>query len=185
MTSGSLSGAVDDESLLVVAARAGDENAFATLWATAQRPAFGVCYHLTENRADALDALQDTQLAAWKGLATFEGKAPFRAWVLAIARNAALAVIRRRSPAGGIFDELAEDSVVTDPFEDTVAELTDLRRAMSTLPGSHREALLLWAGGLTYEQVAASIGVPLNTVKVWIHRARKKLQSELAEPGLA
>nr|BFE80202.1 hypothetical protein GCM10020093_028030 [Planobispora longispora] len=76
MTSGSLSGAVDDESLLVVAARAGDENAFATLWATAQRPAFGVCYHLTENRADALDALQDTQLAAWKGLATFEGKAP-------------------------------------------------------------------------------------------------------------
>nr|BFE80201.1 hypothetical protein GCM10020093_028020 [Planobispora longispora] len=94
-------------------------------------------------------------------------------------------MIRRRSPAGGIFDELAEDSVVTDPFEDTVAELTDLRRAMSTLPGSHREALLLWAGGLTYEQVAASIGVPLNTVKVWIHRARKKLQSELAEPGLA
>ncbi|GIH94738.1 RNA polymerase sigma factor [Planobispora siamensis] len=179
MTSGSLSSAVEDESLLVVAARAGDETAFAALWSTAQRQAFGVCYHLTENRADALDALQETQLAAWKGLATFEGKAPFRAWVLAIARNAALAVVRRRAPGGAVFSEVVEDSAVTDPFEDTVAELTDLRRAMSALPSSHREALLLWAGGLTYEQVAGTLGVSINNVKVWIHRARRKLQAEL------
>ncbi|MBG0832941.1 RNA polymerase sigma factor [Planomonospora sp. ID67723] len=179
MTSGSLSSAVDDESLLVVAARAGDESAFAELWSTAQRQAFGVCYHLTENRADALDALQDTQLAAWKGLASFEGKAPFRAWVLAIARNAARAVVRRRAPMGMIFDEVGEESAVTEPFEDTVAELADLRRALATVPDSHREALLLWAGGLTYEQVGAALEVPINTVKVWIHRARQRLQAEL------
>ncbi|GGL16557.1 RNA polymerase sigma factor [Planomonospora parontospora] len=180
MTSGSLSRVVEDEGLLLAAARAGDEHAFAGLWATAQRQAFGVCYHLTGNRADALDALQETQLAAWKGLDSFAGRAPFRAWVLAIARNAAHTVVRRRAPGGALFSEVEEETVVTGPFEDTVAELADLRRALTALPESHREALLLWAGGLTYEQTAAALAVPLNTVRVWIHRARKRLQAELA-----
>ncbi|MFC4062068.1 RNA polymerase sigma factor [Planomonospora corallina] len=176
-----MSEVVEDESLLLAAARAGDEAAFAALWSTAQRQAFGVCYHLTGNRADALDALQETQLAAWKGLGSFAGRAPFRSWALAIARNAALAVIRRRSPGGVLFSEVEEDTAVTGPFEDTVVQMSDLSRALTVLPQSHREALLLWAGGLTYEQTAAALGVPLNTVRVWIHRARKRLQTELAE----
>ncbi|GAA3151766.1 sigma-70 family RNA polymerase sigma factor [Planomonospora alba] len=176
-----MSDIAEDESLLLSAARAGDEAAFAALWSTAQRQAFGVCYHLTGNRADALDALQDTQLAAWKGLGAFAGRAPFRVWVLAIARNASRAVIRRRSPGGVLFSEVEEETAVAGPFEDTVAEMSDLRRALTVLPESHREALLLWAGGLTYEQTASALGVPLNTVRVWIHRARKRLQAELAE----
>ncbi|MFD8561064.1 RNA polymerase sigma factor [Streptosporangium canum] len=180
MTSGSLSSTAEDEGLLVAAARAGDERAFAELWSTAQRQAFGVCYHLTGNRADALDALQETQLAAWKALASFEGRASFRSWVLVIARNAAHAVVRRRSPGGVLFAEVAEESVLAAPFEDAVAQLADLRRALATLPASHREALLLWAGGLTYEQVATSLEVPLNTVRAWIHRARRRLQAGLA-----
>ncbi|GAA2862315.1 ECF RNA polymerase sigma factor SigK [Streptosporangium fragile] len=180
MTTGSLSAALGDETLLVAEARAGDETAFRALWATVQRPAFGVCYHLTENRADALDALQETQLAAWRGLHTFEGRASFRAWVLVIARNAAHTVVRRRS-CGVLYAQVAEDSAVAEPFEDSVARLADLRRALATLPPSQREVLLLWAGGLTYEQVAASLGVPLNTVRVWIHRGRARLRAGLAE----
>ncbi|MDP9867411.1 MULTISPECIES: RNA polymerase sigma factor [Streptosporangium] len=180
MTSASLSSTVEDESLLVAAARAGDEPAFAELWSSVRRQAFGVCYHLTGNRADALDALQETQLAAWRGLAAFEGRASFRAWVVVIARNAAHAVVRRRSPAGVFFAEVTEESLVAAPFEDVVAQLADLRRALDTLPASHREALLLWAGGLTYEQVAALMEVPLNTVRVWILRARRRLQTGLA-----
>ncbi|GIH70116.1 RNA polymerase sigma factor [Sphaerimonospora thailandensis] len=43
----------------------------------------------------------------------------------------------------------------------------------------HRDALLLWAGGLTYEQTAAVLQVPLNTVKVWIFRARGRLRELL------
>ena len=69
MTRGAPGDAAEDESLLLAAARTGDEAAFAALWAAARRPAFGVCYHLTGNRADALDALQETHLAAWRGLA--------------------------------------------------------------------------------------------------------------------
>lgn len=180
MTSAPPSSAAEDEDLLLAAARTGDEAAFAELWAAASRPAFGVCYHLTGNRADALDALQETQLAAWRGLAAFQGRAPFRAWVLAIARNAAHTVVRRRPPGGPLLAELAEEPAVAHSFEDAVARLADLRRALATLPAPQREALLLWAGGLTYEQVAVSLEVPLSTVRTWIHRARRRLQAGLA-----
>ncbi|GHH71279.1 DNA-directed RNA polymerase sigma-70 factor [Streptosporangium violaceochromogenes] len=180
MTRGAPGDAAEDESLLLAAARTGDEAAFAALWAAARRPAFGVCYHLTGNRADALDALQETHLAAWRGLAAFQGRAPFRAWVLVIARNAAQAVVRHRPPGGVCLAELAEEPVAAGSFEDAVARLADLRRALATLPASQREALLLWAGGLTYEQVAVALEVPLNTVRAWIHRARRRLQAALA-----
>ncbi|MGJ6961862.1 RNA polymerase sigma factor [Streptosporangium sp. G11] len=169
------------DDLLLAGARAGDETAFRALWATVHRQAFGVCHRLTGNRADALDALQETQIAAWRGLAAFEGRASFRAWVLVIARNAAHTVVRRRSPGGMLFAEVDEHSAVVESFEDSVAGLADLRRALAALPSSQREALLLWAGGLTYEQVAVSLGVPLNTVRVWIHRGRGRLRAGLAE----
>jgi RNA polymerase sigma-70 factor (ECF subfamily) len=174
----------DDDSALLLAARAGDAEAFRALWASVERRAFGLCYHLTGNRADALDALQETQIAVWKNLSRFEGKAPFGAWVMAIARNAALMVVRRRpSHADLLFPDADEPQAVESGFDETVAGLVDLRRALATLLPTHREALLLWAGGLTYEQTAAVLQVPINTVKVWIFRARKSLRELLGQPG--
>jgi RNA polymerase sigma-70 factor (ECF subfamily) len=74
---------------------------------------------------------------------------------------------------------VAEPQAVESGFDDTVARLVDLRRALATLTPAHREALLLWAGGLTYEQTAAVLEVPINTVKVWIFRGRKSLKELL------
>ncbi|GAA0377838.1 hypothetical protein Acor_43790 [Acrocarpospora corrugata] len=169
-----------DDSALVAAARSGDPEAFRQLWQPVERRAFGLCFHLTANRPDALDALQDTQIAAWKGLDRFEGRAPFAAWVLAIARNSALSVVRRRSSHDDLlFPEAAEPRAAESGFDETVAGLVDLRRALGTLSPAHRSALLLWAGGLTYEQTAATLEVPLNTVKVWIFRGRQSLRELL------
>ncbi|WP_169950695.1 RNA polymerase sigma factor [Microbispora sp. H11081] len=170
----------DDEAVLVAAARVGDAEAFRALWATVERRAFGLCFHLTGNRADALDALQNAQIAVWKGLPAFEGRAPFAAWVLVVARNAALSVLRHRSNREEpLFSEAAEPVAAERGFDETVAEMLDLRQALAALPPAHRDALLLWAGGLTYEQTAAVLQVPLNTVKVWIFRARGRLRELL------
>ncbi|GAA1007140.1 DNA-directed RNA polymerase sigma-70 factor [Acrocarpospora pleiomorpha] len=177
---GDVGGDIGDDAELLAAARAGDSDAFRLLWQPVERRAFGVCFHLTANRPDALDALQETQLAAWKGMHRYEGRAPFAAWVLAIARNAALSVVRRRSSHDDLlFPEAAEPHAAESGFDETVAGLVDLRRALATLAPAHREALLLWAGGLTYEQTAAALEVPLNTVKVWIFRGRRSLRELL------
>ncbi|GAA1294269.1 sigma-24 (FecI-like protein) [Planotetraspora silvatica] len=174
----------DDENILLPAARAGDAEAFRLLWAPLERRAFGLCLHLTDNRADALDALQETQIAVWRNLDRFEGRAPFAAWVMVIARNSARSVVRRVRAAREdlLFPEAAEPEAVESGFDETVAGLVDLRRALATLPETHKEALLLWAGGLTYEQTAAALQVPLNTVRIWIFRARKALRETLGQP---
>jgi RNA polymerase sigma-70 factor (ECF subfamily) len=141
----------------------------------------GLCVHLTGNHSDALDAMQDTQIAVWRNLDRFQGRAPFTAWVLAIARNAARDVVRRRAAAReSSLDWHADTDDGRPPFADALGDVLDLRAALDTLPSGHREALLLWAGGLTYEQVAAVLRVPVNTVKTWIFRARQRLRAQLA-----
>lgn len=171
-----------DEAALVAAALAGDQQAFRTLWSGAERQAHALCLRLTGNRADAADALQDAQIAVWRNLHRFEGRCPFGAWVFSIARNAALSVIRARGrrPDVGLedYDERPRDGDST-PFADVVVETMTVQAALEKLPEKHREALLLWAGGMSYAQVAESMGSPLNSVKVWIHRARTSLKEQL------
>ncbi len=171
-----------DEAALVAAAQAGDQQAFRTLWAGAERQSHALCLRLTGNRADAADALQDAQIAVWRNLHRFEGRCPFGAWVFSIARNAALSVIRARGrrPDLGL-DDLDERprGPQAAPFADVVVETLTVQAALETISEKHREALLLWVGGMSYAQVAEVMGAPLNSVKVWIHRARTSLKDQL------
>jgi RNA polymerase sigma-70 factor (ECF subfamily) len=171
-----------DEAALVAAAQAGDQQAFRALWATAERQAFALCLRLTGNRTDAADALQECQIAVWRNLHRFEHRCPFGAWVFTIARNAALSVIRARGrrPETGLDDlEDRPRDASAAPFADVLVETMSVQAALETLPDKHREALLLWVGGMPYAQVAELMGAPLNSVKVWIHRARTSLKAQL------
>jgi RNA polymerase sigma factor (sigma-70 family) len=174
------------EPRLVAAAREGDQLAFRELWRRAERAAYGVCLHVTGNRDDALDALADAQLASWRGLDRYSGAATFGVWVYAIARNAALGVARKRAKRTEmLLDEAAGVSDSRTAFDEVVGDLVDVRRALEQLPGSHREALLLWAGGLTYEQAAQELDVPVETLKSWILRGRRKLREVMGSESMA
>ncbi|WP_300015561.1 RNA polymerase sigma factor [Pseudonocardia sp.] len=171
-----------DEAALVAAALGGDEQAFRALWSGAERQAHALCLRLTGNRADAADALQECQIAVWRNLHRFEGRCPFGAWVFTIARNAALGVIRARGRRPEtVLDELDDrpPASAATPFADVLVETMTVQGALETLPPKHREALLLWVGGLSYAQVAELMEAPLNSVKVWIHRARSAVREQL------
>ncbi|MBC8092333.1 MAG: RNA polymerase sigma factor [Pseudonocardia sp.] len=170
-----------DEVALVAAAQGGDQQAFRTLWSTSERQAHALCLRLTGNRTDAADALQETQIAVWRNLHRFEARCPFGAWVFTIARNASLSIIRAR----GRRPETVLDGLDRPPaapgalFADVLVETMSVQGALETLPAKHREALLLWVGGMSYAQVAELMEAPLNSVKVWIHRARTALKEQL------
>jgi RNA polymerase sigma-70 factor (ECF subfamily) len=121
--------AVNEETLLV-AARGGDEDAFARLVSPHRGPLHAHCYRMLASAADADDALQDTLLRAWRALPSFEGRSALSSWLYRIATNACLRLIERRpkrvlpidygppgDPHEGVAAPLTE-SVWIEPYPD-------------------------------------------------------------------
>src|SRR5215211_2648199 len=84
------------ESELLVAARRGDPAAFEQLVSRHRRELYAHCYRMLGSVQDAEDALQESLLGAWRGLANFEGRGSVRAWLYQITTNACLRLISRR-----------------------------------------------------------------------------------------
>ncbi len=80
------------------AARRGDENAFRSLVEPFRRELHAYCYRMLGSLHDTEDALQETLLRAWRGLAGFEAGRPLRPWLYRIATNASLDLIAKRPP---------------------------------------------------------------------------------------
>ena len=115
---------------LLEAAQAGDEQAFALLVEPYQAQLRAHCYRMLGSPADAEDALQETLLRAWSGLARFERRSSLRSWLYRIATNASLRMIEKRpkrvlpidfGPAADphvAFDEPLTESVWLEPYPD-------------------------------------------------------------------
>jgi RNA polymerase sigma-70 factor (ECF subfamily) len=174
----------NDEAALIRSARDGDGRAFAELLDPVKDRLWGVCIRVTGNRADADDALQDTLVAAWRGLRTFRGDSAFATWAHRIAANAALAVVRRRKdPSVDIDDErLADPSLSRRDFSEGVVVRDRVQNALRAVPEDFRVALVLREyGGFTYEEIAEHQSIPVQTVKSRLNRARTAMRTALAE----
>jgi RNA polymerase sigma-70 factor, ECF subfamily len=122
---------MSDERRLLEAAQAGDEDAFAGLIAPYRKQLRAHCYRMLASLADADDALQETMLRAWSGLARFEGRSSLRSWLYRIATNACLRMIEQRpkrvlpidyGPAADPHAALGEpltESIWLEPYPDS------------------------------------------------------------------
>lgn len=183
----------DEEQALLDRARTGDREAFARL-ATLHRDAvFRAAWAVLGDQEDALDATQDALLRAFRGLPGFDGRASFRTWARRIATNVAIDRVNRRGrdrARGGLGGEgLPDDEAVADPKGATVG--TDLEReeerrlvraAIEALPQAQRAAVLLRdVEGLSYEEIAAELGIPRGTVMSRLYYGRQTLKETLAD----
>src|SRR5438309_249260 len=89
---------VSDELALVESAKAGDVTAFEELVRRYDRNVFRIAQHITQNREDAEDVVQDAFIKAYKNLQQFQGQSKFYTWLVRIAVNEALMKLRRRRP---------------------------------------------------------------------------------------
>src|SRR5829696_10240230 len=115
-----------EERSLVIAAQAGNNEAFASLVKIHQRRAYAVCRAIVLTHEDAEDAVQEGFLHAFKALDRFLPDQPFGAWLYRIMANASLDLVRRRRVRDA--DELPEGLAV--PFRDP-GEADELRRRLS------------------------------------------------------
>lgn len=145
-----------------------------------------VAMSLTRDRSDAEDLVQDTLMRAFKAVDRFDGRYP-RAWLLTIMRNAQINRVRRRRPelmrdarAGErILDEKgrhdsAEQEALRDAFD------SEVEAALDALPDRLRTVVgLVDLDGLSYQQAADVLGVPIGTVMSRLHRARQRIRGRL------
>lgn len=141
---------------------------------------------------DAADAAQDALVKVWQKIAEVPEDRR-RAWAARVARNAALDLRRRRSvrPAPGREEPISDPAFDgLDPGDD--AEVSDLRteleRALGTLDEPYRSILVLRdVEGLSYAEIADALALPLNTMKVYLMRARRRARAALcaSAPDLA
>ena len=133
----------------------------------------GAARHLTGERTDAEDLVQDTLVRAYRALCRFDGRHP-RAWLLTILRNAYYKDARRRRPRPTVLVPSDDDHADEVAFDDALA------RALATLPTARRDVVVLVdVEGFTYAEASAALGVPVGTVMSRLHRARRKLREQL------
>ncbi len=175
---------------LVERARAGDLDAFNVLVDRYQRQVYNLCLRMLGTREAAEDATQDAFLSAYRRLGDFRG-GQFRSWLLRIATNASIDELRRAKRHGAApLEREVEGATVAVEVPDPAsgpeelaldAELrASLERALATLPPEQRAAVILAdVQGLSYEEVAETLGCSLGTVKSRIFRARERLRAYL------
>jgi RNA polymerase sigma-70 factor (ECF subfamily) len=128
------------------------------------------------------DLVQETLLKAWAAQERFEPGTSMRAWTFVILRNAYLTDMRRNRFRGD-YDETVAERVLTAPAgQEEPIHLSDMHRALLTLPPERREALqLVGAGGFSYEEAANICGCAVGTIKSRVGRARAALTTMIEE----
>ncbi len=128
------------------------------------------------------DLVQETMLKAWAAQERFEPGTSMRAWTFVILRNAYLTDMRRNRFRGDYDENVAERILTAPAGQEEPIHLSDLHRALLTLPPERREALLLvGAGGFSYEEAANICGCAVGTIKSRVGRARATLSSMLED----
>ena len=183
-----------DEPALARRAAAGDGAAFATLYDRYERRAYNLCYRITGSGEDAADATQETFLRVLERLPRLEGRElNFGAYVMTAARNASYDVLERRKRstlAGDIPDSAVPVGAGDAPDGPEGRALRDahqeqIRLANESLPARQREVLALReVGELSYDDVAAIMGMNRNSVAQLISRARINLRDGLRRTAL-
>ena len=190
----SVTGSASEELALVHAAKGGDDAAYEELVRRYDRNVFRIANHITQNREDAEDVVQEAFLKAYTNLDRFQGNSKFYTWLVRIAVNEALMKLRKRKPERFVsLDEdiqVGEESVPRDVADWSPnpeqqygqAELKEiLTKTIQGLPPGFRTVFVLRdVEGLSTEETADALELSIPAVKSRLLRARLQLRERLS-----
>lgn len=161
-----------------------DPYAFGELVARHQAFVFGAAFRITRDHALSEDIAQEAFLRAYRTASDYRADGPVRAWLYRIAHNLAINAVTRSR-------EIPSETAIDVPTDRTpewhllrATAIDDVRKAITALPEALRTALIEREyHDRSYEEIAHKFGVPLNTVRTRIHRARKALEETLGDPA--
>lgn len=169
------------DSLLIARTQQGDPESFRLLIVRYQRPVFALLRRMGFDGDTADDLAQESFISAWRALARFRGDSRFSTWLYRIVYRQGLQYLRHRTRQRRLTDTAAAQPTPAAPDTASQAELrVVLDVALAQLPPPQRMALALYYfQEQSYEEVAAIMECPLNTVRTHIHRGKQRLRQLL------
>lgn len=142
---------------------------------------FGVCLRILKDHTEAEDAVQDVYVKLWRNARSYrEGQYSPMSWLIAIARNTAIDKIRSRQMAYAEMDEAGEVPDTAPSPEAAMVSVDEMGRigvCLGELPPQRAQAVhAAYVEGFSYAELAGRFGVPLNTMRTWLHRSLKSLR---------
>lgn len=158
-----------------------DRSAFKTLYARTNAKLFGVTLRILRDRSEAEEALQEVYVKIWQRADRYVagGYSPI-SWLVAVARNHSLDIIRARKPISDDIEaalDIADSG--PDPEQSAVqsGERTLIDGCLAELEPDRAEAVRgAYLDGYSYEELATRYSVPLNTMRTWLRRSLLKLK---------
>jgi RNA polymerase sigma-70 factor (ECF subfamily) len=166
-----------------------DRSALALFYDQAAPALYSFALRMLGNSQDAEEVIQDVFAQVWAKAQSFDPSIgePFH-WAIRIARNRCIDHLRARQRRSRHLVELedgfADESPgpAPEPSALTSSELDEVRSAVAGLPNEQRQAIeMAFFGGLTHEEIAASLNEPLGTIKARIRRGMLRLRDNLRE----
>lgn len=175
-------------------AASGEDAAFESLVRHFEGMVYSFALQSLRRREDAEDATQEVFLKLWRTLGTWRDEASVKTYIMRIARNTVIDMIRRRNshPTDSLTVEddddndrqldIADTDTTSNPAADYARreQIEEVRRAIDELDADHRELIILRdINGLSYDEIAEATGLYPGTVKSRLSRAREKLKNIL------
>jgi RNA polymerase sigma-70 factor (ECF subfamily) len=184
---------IDDEAAVVAQARLGNANAFNELLRRYERKIFRLALHITQNREDAEDVLQEAFLKAFEHLDQFQGQSKFYTWIVRIAVNQALMKLRKRKSDRSVSlddtvdtgeDNIVREIAAWDENPEQQFSREELNRILTSavdgLAPIYRAVFVLRdIDGLSTEEAAEALDLSVPAVKSRLLRARLQLREKL------
>jgi RNA polymerase sigma-70 factor, ECF subfamily len=173
-----------DEAIIQLVQAGREREAFDRLVPAYRRRVFALAFGILRDRAAAEDLAQEVFMKLWRVLPRYDRRAKLSTWIYAITRNAAVSALRARRRAVSLSDPpvLAEvEGIAAAPV--AMPADAELGRRIEALPEKQCQAITLYyLDERSVDEVAEMMGLPPNTVKTHLHRARASLAAAFGAP---
>jgi RNA polymerase sigma-70 factor (ECF subfamily) len=174
---------------VIESAQGRDAEALGEIYRRYVRRVFGLCRYMLDSREGAEDATSEVFLKLQRSIETYDGSTPFAAWLLRVAGNQCIDVLRRRKRGRQVIVEGDESVAVVEavgaepsPLSAVISaeERSQVRDAIARLPENYRLPLVLrYYSELSYDEIAQQLGLQRNYVAALIFRAKQELRRKL------
>lgn len=171
-------------------AQAHDAEALAEIYRRYVRRVMGLCRYMLNSRESAEDATSEVFLKLQRSIESYDDSIPFPKWLLRVAGNQCIDVLRRRQRGRKVFVEAEDRNAVPEaagsepsPLSTVIStqERAEVRNTVAHLPDNYRVPLVLrYYGELSYDEIAQQLGLDRNYVAILIFRAKQELRRRLA-----